>query len=261
MNNIPLMRETAAFYLVNSGGVLLERFDGTIAPVTLEAPASVTRNITDSEILLDSNNLAQWDYAYTKASSLYTKIEMWYKPIIPMRNKYAANKFCQRSGHPDGAPDNNLIGVDTDGYDGSYYQGLLTTAYGTMEEDRTLTINADGIRDDATADLLARMVIKWHSRILAQLTLTCSCSALDIELWDKIGVTATVIPTDLQSKTWIVTGHSIQPSVGTAPTVRLKLLEMGTAGLPSIETWADSLTTGDFKLNSLTTGDIIPEVL
>ena len=251
MGSRPIARDVLGKMLSMSGCIMRERPDGTIGLVTLD-DATISRNIDASEILLDNNKQSRWSHSRSSADNLITEIDVWYSPIIPLKDGYAGRKFCKRNG-ASGTTDNFLT-------EGETYSGYLENAYDLIGEDRPLQIKLDGVRDEATAEAFAKLWIKWRMRFLATLNLDCTYSALDIELWDKVGCTATFLPATLAGKSWLVVGHRIVPNVGQTPEVNLSLLELGAANLPASEDWVEIGAAGTVKTEVGAGGPIYSEI-
>jgi len=261
MSEVLKFRDILRWLLWQSGGASFERFDGSIAPVSLDEPASITRNITNDEIIIDGG-LASWDYSFTNTSRLITRIDLYYKPNLALDGGWA-KKFCQYTGGT--GEDHNFTTIDDDGHGGSYYSGLLADSYDYIDEERGYTLYANGIRDGDTAEKLAMLLIKWRVAPLVEIVMDCTYSVLDIELFDKVGITGDIITnfSFLSGCTWLVTGHRITlPIHGKQPGVQLKLLQMGPASppIPSDEDWIDTYATGDEKVDTFATGEFIQEV-
>lgn len=249
MSKIPLLREVIRDIASHSAGIIFEKYDGSISITTMDDPGSVSRNIEDSEILTDQNNLAIWDYSYTSVDLLITQIELFYKPIHPLDGGWVGRVYANRSS----LSDLGVLGVE--------YSGYLDNAYNTINEDRKLTIYAPGIRDEDTAKNLARLWIEWRTKPLAMMSLECSYSVLDIEFGDKIGVTATTIHSFLRNKTWLVIGYKINPNIlNKQPSAVLELIEVGGSSQTEPTEWVDTFATGDEKTDTFSTGEIIQEV-
>ena len=113
---------------------------------------------------------------------------------------------------------------------------------------------------------LLKLIIKWRHFQLAVVEVNCTYSVLDVEMWDKVGITAGII-TDysfLSGLSWLVIGKRIVPNIkGKKPGVRLRLMQLGTADLPETLQWVDQLagSGGDSKVDVLTGGEQITEVL
>jgi len=221
---IPKFRQVLKSILAQSGCIGFERFDGTLALATLDVPASVTRNLANSEILLDGQKQARFSLGYSPARNLITGLEIMYAPIVPRSDTWASRAYCYRTNRTEG---HNMTTLDGDGQGGTYYQSLLEKAYDTTNEENHLQIKCYGIRAVATAEKLARLVILWRHRQLAMLSVDCSYNAADIEIGDKIGVTGDIVPSIAQSKTWLAIGTRLSPNVGNDPELNLNLIEMG----------------------------------
>lgn len=252
MSSRPIARNVLERMLSQAGCVMRERPDGVIGLCTLDDPGSVTRNITAAEVLIDDSKMARWSHSRSSADNLITEIDIWYSPIIPLKDGYAGRKFCKRNG-ASGTTDNFLT-------EGETYSGYLENAYDLIGEDRPLQIKLDGVRDEATAEAFAKLWIKWRMRFLATLNLACKYSALDIELWDKIGVTATFLPATLSNRSWLVVGHRIVTNVGQTPEVNLALLELGVSNLPESEEWEEVGAAGLLKTEIGAGGPIYSEI-
>lgn len=241
---IPKFRETLAFLLGQSGAVAFERFDGTIAPVTLDDPGSTSRTLVDGEIITDAKGLFRITPNYTSMKNLITRIDVRYKKIHPLDDEYGAVKFCRRID--DTLATNEQRHNFTSS--GNKYSGFLQTAYDYTNEDNPLTILADGIRDDATAEALAKLIITFRFKPLVILNAVCKYSVLDIEIADKIASNLTFIKSLWNNYTWLAIGQGIIPNVKSKPGVNLILLELGsaTASLPTVLVWQDG-GVGDFK--------------
>jgi len=168
----PKFRDVLKFYLENSGGVLFERFDGKIALSSLDDPGSVTRTIDDTEIITDGNNVAIYNYNFTSANDLITRIDLKYQWILPLGDEFDKVKFVQHTSAA-GTPDNFSF-LDEDGNAGEFYSGLLENAFITLGEERTFTFESEAIRDEETAERLARIMIKWRHKQLVILDLECT---------------------------------------------------------------------------------------
>lgn len=244
MADIPKFRETLKFYLEQSSGVSFERFDGKIAPVSLDEPASVSRDIADSEIKVDGKNVFIADYELSSSSEIITGIIVRYRPIIPLENEFAKTKYCYRLNHPTKGGDNNFDS------EGDSFAANLENAFDIVDEERIRTIDALGIRDGATAELLAKTLIEWRQRQLYILKLDCTFGILDIEMFDKVGCTLSTLPSYLQSKKWFVIGHRITlPVRGKRPGIKIKLIEIGDTSLPiDADSWDEGEGTIDSTL-------------
>jgi len=230
-------RDILSLLLKNYGAVAFDRFDGTLGIVSLDAPASITRNIANSEILVDQSGLAVWNYSYSSTERMITSLELWYQPITPLKDGFGAKKYCRSSSYPSPPEETEKHNFSSEG---STYKGYLDNSRAVLGEERPLTLYARAIRDEATAEALCKLVIKWKCRPLIMMELDCSYAALDIELFDKIGITGDVVPALFQSKSWLVVGHRITPCVGgQKPVVKLKLIELGTTGLPADTAWVE----------------------
>lgn len=228
----PLARDVITDLLMQCGCIVREGADGTIGIVTLDTPGSVTRNIDQTEVLINEMRIPRWEVSHGPAENLITELNIWYRPILPQTQGgsgprtqgamggYAAHIYCKRN---DGS--SSLYNFSSGG---STYSGYLDNAYGIIATDRPMTVKLPGIRDAATAEALAKLLIGWRCELLSQLVLTCTYSVLDIELGDKVGCTATFLPSYLESKKWLVVGQRIVPNVGVGvqPEVTLTLLEM-----------------------------------
>jgi len=257
---VPKYRDILRFLLVQSGATLFERYDGSIAPVSLDVPESVTRNITDAEILCDGNGIAQWDYDTIPTSVLITDLHLYYKPITPQDGGWSGYRYCQSLSTGSGSIANWTT------KDVGPYIGYLENSYSIINEARPLTVYCPGIRDDATAEELSSIIIYYRTALWYLLDLTCTFSVLDIEMFDNIGVTASAVTgthTFLGSSKWKVIGQRVTPNILTQNgNVKLKLLQIaGTGSPPAEEQWTDVLTGGTAHTDVLTGGTPYQEVL
>ena len=228
----------------NSGIVTAERYNGKLAVIVTDIPedGDFSRTIAESEIETDSKGNAIWDYDITPMSELITRLDLRYKPIIPRSNSYRGVKFCQRTDL-DG-DDNNFT------TEGSEYSSLLQMAYNELGEERKLTVNANHIRDAATAENLAKNYIRWHYRQLAILKITCTYSVIDIEQWTKVKTNLSFLPTNLNSRYWITQSVKIVPNInGKTPRIELTLLEFPT-DLPESPELPDAYDEGEGAVDS-----------
>ena len=247
-----ILRDMLTIIALQSGAIIYRRFDGSIGVTSLDEPESVSRNIENADILLDGNGLAQWNYGYSNAKYLITKININYCPLIPVKDNYTKKKYCYRTGFidPAGVANYNIGEGDT-------YSGYLQNAYDILGEERELSIKCPGIRDDDTAENLLKLIIKWRSALLRIITLACKYTILDIEIGDDIGITATVLPSYLASKKWFVTGTRIMPLLrGNTMGVKLTLIETGGSQIAEDEVWQKTPDTGDEKTFTADTGEI-----
>lgn len=244
-------RDIARFILANSGGAAFERYDGTLCPVSLDLPGSTFRDIVDAEIAVDDSGVAKWNQGYTGMGRIITRIDLYYQPILPLKGGWA-KIYCQRVG---GSGEINNFGSD-----GATYSGYLQEAYDIVNEDRPLTIYANGIRDAATAEKLAKLYILWRFMPLKLLSVTGTYSLLDIELLDKVGVDCSFLPAHYVGKKWLVVGHRVVPSVGAMPGVELKLIQIGGDQIADDLVLQDTWATGDSLADTWATGTNYVEV-
>lgn len=247
MPTIPKYRDVAEFILKQSGGVMFERYDGTICPVSLNTPASVTRNIIDYEIATDKG-MSSIKVGYTPARNIVTGIVLWYRPIIPMNGDggWMGNRYCYMTQY--GVVSTNIADAPR-AYDNTVRAHI---AHRTIQERRTLTIYCPGIRDDDTAELLLDMVLQWRCRPLTILTMKCTYGVLDLEMWDKVGVTAGTLPSNLTGVFWLITGKRIGTGVGgKRPMVILKLIQLALSNPIASPEWTDVMTGGATKVDKV----------
>lgn len=252
-STLPKFRDEINKMLSCSGLICFEKYDGTLGLATLDAPDEVTRFVTDDEIKIDSALMADVDFGSIDTSILITAIEVKYRTVLPVDDKYAGVVYCNHTGSD--------ISNFTD--DINEYSGYLATAYDALGEDRPYTVEAPCIRDAATAELLAKLIIKLRYKALEQITIRGSYSLLDIEIGDKIGMNSTLLAsTGLNDKTYIVTGMRIQPNVNKVkPDVRLTLTELGTATITERTIWQDSASAPtNIKTDVASGGRVIMEV-
>jgi len=235
----PKLRDVLSFLLMNSGGLLFERYDGKIALASLDDPGSVSRTIDDTEIKLDSSGVAKYDYNFTSANDLITRIDLKYQQILPLDAEFDKVKFAQRTGGT--GEQNNFNFLDDDGNAGEFYSSLLQNAHNAIGEERPFTFEAEAIKDEQTAERLARLIILWRHKQLAVLKLHCTYKALDIEMWDDVGLSSTKLPSFLTTKRWKVVQSTPVPAIGRKdPGVKLSLWEIPLSD--SAETVCEILT-------------------
>jgi len=247
-----MFRDAIRRLLANSAIAAFERYNGTLGIVPIDNPVSVTRNITENEIKIDENKIAMWNYGFTEKDDLITRIDLRYGVVIPEKNTFSSTVYCDRNGN------HNFI------TEGPTYTAYLRYVYNTLGSDNHFTFDALSIRDSATAEKLAKYLIRWFARPKAVLSLTCTYSVLNIELCDIIGVTADCVVdvhTFLAGKTWVVVGHRIVPCVnGQGSRVELKLIELGESNLPEPETWIEVGSGGAEKIEVGAGGTAYQEV-
>lgn len=216
----PKLKETLRTFLQCYGAGAFFDYQGYVVPAALDAPAAVSVNVSNADIYMGGDNLAAWDFDLTETSRLITGLKVNYQLIHPS-GEYGATSFIYRSGAAENPPHNWAAS------DAGTYQGYLEEAYVQIgNQDRLLTVNCPGIRDQATAELLAKGIIRWRYKQRYVLTLQMNYKKLAVELLDNIGVTATVIPDYLHGKSWLVVGHRVQPPVrDMMPKLTLTLIE------------------------------------
>lgn len=254
-NDNPKFKKSLEKILECSGLVCFERFDGSLALQTLDDPGGVTRTITDAEIKVDGNKMFEVETSSLDTEKIITSIEVKYRPVLPEDGKYAATVFCRRSGAA--GEQHNFTGG------GNEYTGYLQLAYETLGTERPLVIEADAIRDAATAEALAKLIIKLRYKPLEQLIIKCRYSPMDIEITDKIGLNSTILTASgLNDKTYMVTGSRIKPNIkGDKPDVRIVLTELSTATITEPTIWQDSLSAPtNVKTDVASGGRVIVEV-
>lgn len=179
-------KEVIGSLLRDSGGLAFEKYNGDLALGNIDVPDSITRNIADADIITDRAGLAIWNYGFTSMNNLITRIDIKYKKVMPESDRWGGIKFCTRFNGADIQKHNFLE-------EGSTYSNHLQKAFDVLGEERALSIDAPHVRDEATVEALAKLIILWRFKPLALVDLHCKYSVIDIEMLDKIGITATVV--------------------------------------------------------------------
>jgi hypothetical protein len=238
-------------FLKNSAGFAFERFDGKLALARTDLDGTIAYEIADTDILLKSNKPAV-KVSYTNIDDTITGIVIKYQKVLADEDYYAQTSYCYRM---------NAIGtlhnwtlLDTNG-NWQYYSGLLEQAYATRESENILTIEADGIRDAATAERLARAIVLQRWQSMAMLDIDCAYTMLKAEIGDQVSTDIAIVdPLGLNAKTWLIVRTRIIPTIGGNPSVGLRLLEIGATSVPDDEEWQDTYSTGEIKQNTYSTG-------
>jgi hypothetical protein len=235
--------------LFNSGCLGFFNSNDNFIIADLDDPGSATRTITDGEISLSGNN-RQINYTQTTKDNIITQIKLKYK-LNNASGEYTAIKYCSRNSAND---THNFL------TEGNEYQSRLDTGYEILGEDKELIVEADLIRDEATAEALTKIIIQYRYKQVPTLELTGTYSLLDIELGDKIDHSISDLPATYNSKIYMVVGMSIQPQVGSIPSVKIKLIDCVPANEEAAEVWQDTYATGDIVQDTYSTGDGIQNV-
>ena len=250
----PNFRDILAFYLRNANGMAYENYASEISLVSWDS-VTPTRTLDNSEIQVDGKKFSDVKWSYTETSKVITSIEIRYKPILPLSNEYAGVIYCKRSEDPEPVDVCNFANVE-----GGIYSGYLQTGYDTTGEERPLNITLDGVRDSATAELIAKQLIEMLYKPLVLIDANCTYKAMDIEFGDKIYTDIDVLPSVINGKTWMVIGQRITPNIRKDPSIKLKLMELGTATIDDPTEIQDTYATGDAIQDTYATGDTIQEV-
>lgn len=254
MSDRPIFKDCMKLFLENSAGFAYEKYNGKMALARIDVDGTTLYTIDDSAVLLKGNNPAV-KISYTDISDTITGIIIKYQKVIPEDNYYAQMCYCYRVGSTESSLHNFTLLDDNGNW--QFYSGLLQTAYESRESENILTIEADGIRDAATAERLARAIILQRWQSMAMLDIDCIYTMLKAEIGDQVNTDIAILDAlSLNSKIWLVVNTRFKPTVGGNPSVSLKLLEIGSANLPESEEWQDTYSTGDIKQNTYDTGDI-----
>lgn len=237
---IPKFREEIEKMLECSGLLCFERYDSAMGIASLDAPSVIARTIDDSEVLI-SNGKTDIDIESEDTDIIITSIEIKYRPILPT-GEWASTVYCHRSASGE-SPLHNFETIDA-----SESQNLLQQAYETIGDEKPLVVEAPCIRDAATAERLAALIVKLRYKPLVSIKLSGTYSLLDIELCDKIGINISQLSATLNAKTYIVVGQRIRPFVNKSnPGVELTLLELGSATIEDAELWVEVGSGGSVK--------------
>lgn len=252
-------KDTLKGILRNSGLVSFCKYNGTVALADLDSDTSDLA-ISNTNIIIDDNGPAL-SFSYTDLNDIITSIELKYSKIIPEDNVYSEKIYMYRT---DGAPS----GINQDNFNlsgKSEYINLLDTAYALIGEDKPYSFEADGIRDSATAERLARLIIKLHFKPMAIVEFEATYSLLKMEIGDKINFDSTlagsglVLPASFIDKIFIVSGIRVYPNVGSDPSIKITAIELGTANLPTTEEWIEVGHGGSEKIETGASGTIYTE--
>ena len=203
-----------------------ERYYRVLAITDTNAVSNSTIDIDNTWIKVN-NNLSDFKTGFTDSEQIITGVTVRYKKIIPESDEYGDVRRAIWDASL-GSLDTNVTTIP--GFTSDY--GLkLEKAFEQLDEKNEITINLDGVRDDATAELWLTNFIDWHHRTLSTLQIDFNYKALTLEIWNKVSITAAILPAYLLNKIWIVEGIQIQPNVaGLEPSVRVSFLQMPVDG-------------------------------
>ena len=224
----------------------LIRADGTTKLNTLTSdPAAGT--ITDSMVFFDGNNLPEITYSSTDIMEIYTSIEIRFRQN-PESEDFLGSLVVDENGFQ------NWIGQraklispnvwEYHDYDWAQltYGELVTMinlcrkarqyASVTGQQEKVLTIDAQWIRDRATAESLFAKITAWATTVRTIVEFSGDFSTLaDIKIGDqyKIGLSAAFSNPRTEGKTFIVSKKQTEPS-GDGWGVSITLDEMPIVG-------------------------------
>ncbi len=264
-----MYRDLIKMMVWNSGGLYFENYAGNICLSDLDTPVSGVKTITEAMVKVDGNNNAIWNYNHTPSSEIYTGIELFYKPVIPMKMNNSdtsgsgySRKYCYTINHPAGE---DLDPVTNAAHnlltESAIYRQKLSEAQDYIGQERKITFHADAIRDEATAEKLLKLLIQWHCRPLAVLNLTCTYAVLDMEIFDAVECTCSFLPSFLTGLIWKVTAMRIQPNIlGREPQIQLELTQYGNSNTPELVDWVEvGVGTGNDKVEIITATKTVTE--
>lgn len=256
-------KKALKYYLLNSGCIAYEKYDGSLAIATVDKSESI-RTITDSDCKL-KNNIPDVSFSYTDIDKCYSSICVRYKKVIADEERYGSKKYCKNINFSNIESNisniHNFTLLDING-NWKYYSTLLQIARDNIGFDRTLTFDADGIRDDDTAERLCRLLILLHYKPLAKIIINGSYSLLNIEIGDKIDTNICTLENyGLNDKIYICSSSRIVPNIKQEANVRIELTELASANLPTTETWIDTYSSGINQVDSFSSGNNYSEAL
>lgn len=258
MDNQPKFKNIIRYYLKNCGCIAYEKYDGSLAIATVDKSESI-RTITDSDCKL-KNNIPDVSFSYTDIDKCYSQIYIRYKQVLANNERFGAVKYCKNVSSVE-SPIHNFTLIDDNG-NWQYYSTLLQIARDNIGFDRTLTFDADGIRDDDTAERLCRLLILLHYKPLAKIIINGSYSLLNIEIGDKIDTNISTLENyGLNDKIYICSSSRIVPNIKQEANVRIELTELASANLPTTETWVDTYSSGINQVDSFSSGNNYSEAL
>jgi len=234
----PVLSNVLNSFLQSFGAVGYFNYAGSFVTATLDVISSVDYNIEDSDLYLDETGNITYSLESTGSDKIITGIRLNYKLITPSK-KYAAQKYLLHTG------EGNLVDSEA-----GLYSGYLQDAYLHLGQSKVLTVNCPFIRAELTAEKLIKLLIRMRYKQLSILTVRCKYNLLIAEIGDKVGITATILPTIIQGKYWMVVGTRIQPPInGIMPDIFLTLLELSDFPAP------EEIDEGDGAITNTTWPD------
>lgn len=193
---------------VEENGLILSEYEGVLRIDSSEPPSSVDglREITDSEILLSGDKIADWSQEFTDISALFTKLDVMYKKNL-VSSKYASST--------------NEIRLDV--------AGELVESVGILGVDKQATVSFDYIRDFSTLKEAVKLLVKYRKQPVRVLKISGALSLCDLRLAQWVTIDSTLIPETL-NKIFMVIDYTLQPGFrNNDPEITVKLLEMETS--------------------------------
>lgn len=237
--------------------IAYEKYDGKLALSRIDTDSDVAFTISDSDLLIINNRPAV-KISYSNMSEVITGIVLQYNKVLPENNYYADKVYCYHNTFTtqDGTGLSNFEYLDSNG-NWQYYSSLLTTGKQLRTTENIITINADGVRDKATAEKLAKAIILQRWKPMAELELECCYTILKAEIGDQIRTDINIIDLlGLNDKTWFVSGVSINTTIDRSPSIKIKIVEIGSLSVNAPEEWQNTYSTGNEYQDTYSNGQV-----
>jgi len=237
--------------------IAYEKYDGKLALSRIDVDSDVAFTISDSDLLVRNNKPAV-KISYSNMSDIITGIVLQYNKVLPENDYYADKVYCYHNTFTtqDGTGLSNFEYLDSNG-NWQYYSSLLTTGKQLRTTEKIITINADGVRDKETAEKLAKAIILQRWKPMAELELECCYTMLKAELGDQVRTDINIIDLlGLNDKTWFVSGVSINTTIDRSPSIRIKIVEIGSLSVDAPEEWQNTYSTGNEYQDTYSNGQV-----